>query len=332
MRAIIVTHYDLDGVGAGMLAKDYLGNKLGYDAHIVPANYDRLPEAVTNVPMAHPENIFLFVSDLRIETCDLKHILENHPNVERLVYIDHHEREGGIEELQDLKKFFPNRFYFSWDKTKSATQLTYDEFAYWESRNNIIGVNRLEEYERRYSHFANIVNAYDMWATEDALFPQAYRLNDVFWDIGFKQFVEDTIDGYVWTEKFEESANKVAEKRDEYFSKSHDYITEVELNKGKKICIALFPASEYVNDYTLRFNSDIYIVLKSVKKSGTTWSVRSRNKGCFNMHMLASEAATSLGGKGGGHPEASGMNIPEGVTLENVVDAFMNSLEKHYGL
>ena len=93
---------------------------------------------------------------------------------EKITLIDHHLYPDG---------FFDNypKLKVHWDKTKSASLLTYEYFG-----NNASGNTDL-------AYITQLTDVYDLWQIRSPLFNKAQDLNTFFWEVGKEKFINDII-------------------------------------------------------------------------------------------------------------------------------------------
>ena len=166
-----LTHNDLDGYGCRLVLDYY------YDVNeVVHTDYNKIAYYLKSLNNRVKDKKILFITDLNFKVKDdFQALLEVLKNGWVVFYFDHHEYpENNIKFFDYLQNNF--KFFYFIDQSKCATGLLYDYLASKKGHNE--NLKQLTE----------IICTYDIWKTDSKLWPVAFMLNDIFYDIGEKEF------------------------------------------------------------------------------------------------------------------------------------------------
>lgn len=319
MKIIQCTHHDLDGVSSAIIMKHLFNVYYGLGkVHRFSVGYEDTNQLILNKLSTDPDDTFLIITDLRIETKFLK-LLLNMKKIKRLLYIDHHEREDDRKGLEGLKYIFKEKFTYRWRKGYSATELCYQ-----------LAKERGLPTTSKLDNLVKCTDVYDEWKLNDSKFDEGFALNEVFWELSFFKFFDKMYDGLTWTDDVKEIAKIKINEQNEYFKENKKHIQILDLAKDRKLLISFNPIGKYTNIYTLKYDADLFLIFGHEKNDQFKFSVRSRNP-YFDANEICQNMKNFLeGSKGGGHKGASGLLIPSKFSLEQIFDSFMKNLDSLY--
>lgn len=147
-----LSHTDLDGYGCQMVTSHYFDEISFYNSNYGKEIEERFSEILDEMEERNANQNIVLITDLNltVQQCErFERDLQNASVEARLILLDHH-KSG-----QDAYEGFP--WYFL-DDSRCATKITYDFFAplYGEDEN--------------LSQFVNVVNAVDIWLSNDPNF------------------------------------------------------------------------------------------------------------------------------------------------------------------
>ena len=177
MRVFQFTHSDLDGIGCAVLAKVAFGDDLKttfVDYHDVD---EKITEFLNAFEPQDNEKVLLLITDIAPTE---KHVFD---------LLDDARSQGTIEVvcLDHHKTSAKNSANFEWAYHSSVVCGTLGLF----QRLPLIdekAAARLSE-KSGYAMFADIVNVYDLWKTDDPLRKRSEDLNRLLWFIGRDRFI-----------------------------------------------------------------------------------------------------------------------------------------------
>jgi len=319
MKIIQITHFDLDGASCAIVMKQLFNNHLDLGkVQRTPVGYEDTNQLILNKLSVNPDDVFLIITDLRIETKFLK-LLLNMKKIKKLLYIDHHERDDDRKGLESLKYLFKEKFSYRWRKGFSATELCYQ-----------LAKERGLPTTLELDNLVKCTDVYDEWKLTDKEFDKGFALNEVFWELGFFNFFDKMYNGLVWTDDVKKIVKEKINEQNEYFKNNEKHIQTLDLAKNRKLLISFNPEGKYTNIYTLKYDADLYLVFAFEKNEKYKFSVRSRNS-YFDANEICQNMKNYLeGSQGGGHKGASGLAIPTKYSLEQIFEAFMENLNSLY--
>jgi len=322
MKIINFTHSDLDGVVCSIimshLFKDHL--KLG-DIQQVQLNYVDTEQMILNTLNSQKENVFVIITDLRIETKFLKTILKM-DSVFKLVYIDHHEREDDRRGLDSLMYVHKEKFIYIWRIGYSASELSYQ----LAKKQNVPITDKL-------NYLVQCADLYDEWRIKDKRFQEGFNLNEIYWEFGFEKFFEYFYEGLVWNDEINDTVKTKLKEQDDFFKENDEnYCQIIELKKDRKLLVSFNPQGKFNNLYTLRYDADLFLLFAYETGGLLKFSVRSKNS-YFDCNLITKNISKYIkDAKGGGHKGASGLSVPAYYKLEEIFEAFMQNLEEIYNI
>jgi hypothetical protein len=147
-----LSHTDLDGYGCQMITSHYFEEVSFYNSNYGKEIEERFCEILDDMEARNANQNIVLITDLNLtmQQCEkFERDLQNASVEARLLLLDHH-KSG-----QDAFESFP--WYFL-DDSRCATKITYDFFA------------SLYGEDRALSHFTDVVNAVDIWLSDDPHF------------------------------------------------------------------------------------------------------------------------------------------------------------------
>jgi len=320
MKLIQVTHHDMDGAGSAIVMKKLFKDHLGLgkvERHSV--GYSETNQLILNIlSTVQDEDVFLIITDLRIETKFLSLLLRME-KIKKFLYVDHHERADGRTGLESLKYLHKERFLYRWRKTYCATELCFQL-----AKEH--GMPSTPEFDKLMAR----VDAYDMWHEEDKHFQEAFGLNELFWELGFNPFIEQFYDGLIWTDELKAIVKEKIDEQNLYFKEGKDHIMEIDLANDRKLLMSFNPKGKFGNLYTLRYEADLFLIFAYVKDDFYKFSLRGRNP-YFDTNLIAETMGSFIEhASGGGHAQAAGLQIPAKHDFEFIFEQFMACLASLY--
>jgi len=165
MKTYLVTHTDLDGISAAVLANKAIPNLFSVTYQDYPTIDAHLKDLLERKDIA--KNDLLLVTDISpsSEVCNL---LDDHANKTLTIKLfDHH----------DSRKWIAKYPWAVYDDKKSGTTLLYDELI------------QLDPQLKLYSEFAQAVEAWDTWKLESPFRARGEVLHTLHKFIGTKAFI-----------------------------------------------------------------------------------------------------------------------------------------------
>ena len=321
MRIIHMTHHDLDGAGCAIAIKHLFNRHLQLGkVQVETIGYiDTKQFIFNNLSIHKDEDLLLIVSDVRVETEVLNSILSTFPNVRKFLYVDHHERVDDRKGLEGIKYLQKGRFDYRWRKGHAAAKLCY-EIAREQGASNSSEMEKL----------IKCIDAYDEWKIEEQPFREGYRLNEVFWEMGFFPFYDKFNEGLKWDDDALEIVERKLKEQDDYFNSNKKYIHTIELANDRKLLMSFDPRGLFTNLYTLRYDASLYFIFGKDKDGLLKFSFRVRDS-YFDANQICMTLSEAYKGvSGGGHKGAAGIVFPKSYTFEDIFDMVMETLEKLY--
>lgn len=210
----------------------------------------------------------------------------------KITLIDHH--------------LYPNEFFEAypklkvhWDKSKSATLLTYEYLK--NANSDLLALSKL-------------IDVYDLWQDTHPDFSEAQDLNEFFWEIGKEKFINDCISsGYKLPHYYNSVVSDIRKKYTEEIDK---YENRKLIHRADKITVA------FVDTW---FNQ---ILLKEMKE-GKDFVINAMSYGIFKIRINAAASITSeqknalrlslCGTADIGHENAFTFKMKDSVSFENIM-------------
>ena len=220
---------------------------------------------------------------------------------EKITLIDHHLYQDG---------FFDNypKLKVHWDKSKSATLLTYEYF-----NNDNQNLKKLSE----------LIDVYDLWQVKHPDFYASQDLNDFFWEIGREKFINDCINsGYSLPHYYNAV---VADLQNRYNEAIAKFENRKLIQRSEKITLA------FVDEW---FNQ---ILIKEMK-NGKDFVINATTFGIFKIRIsvfanISSEQKDLLrlalcGTKDIGHENCFTYKMKQQVSFENIMKELKHITEQ----
>jgi oligoribonuclease NrnB/cAMP/cGMP phosphodiesterase (DHH superfamily) len=147
-----LSHTDLDGYGCQMVTDHFFKEISFYNSNYGKEIDERFSEILDDMEKRNAAHNIVLITDLNltVQQCErFERDLQNASVEARLMLLDHH-KSG-----QDAYEGFP--WYFL-DDSRCATKITYDFFS------------KLYGHDEQLAHFADVVNAVDIWLNDDPNF------------------------------------------------------------------------------------------------------------------------------------------------------------------
>lgn len=319
MRVRIITHYDLDGVCSGIIAKRFFDER-NMEATVSSASYGDVDQVLTGIRMSQKEQgqeYTAVITDLCVAATQLLEFLKD-PLCKHLVYVDHHPRRDAVGlTVEDLKaryhKKFKVRLIGEGERNKAACLLAHELF----DPNDAVS-----------KKLAFYGDAYDCWRLDSQSFMRGYGLNALFWEYGFDKFFERFYGGPTLNDEEKALLEARVDKMDAYFKEvDEQYKLEAELDDGRRVLFVYHPECKYTNEMTLRYKDfDYYLAIKAKKHGEIVLSGRSRNGSKIGKVAAAMNNGTTI--RAGGHGEAAGFNLSsDSVDMGEFLEEFVSICE-----
>lgn len=211
---------------------------------------------------------------------------------DKITLIDHH--------------LYPDEFFEAypklkvhWDKSKSATLLTYEYFK--NDNTDLLALSKL-------------IDVYDLWQDTHPDFADAQDLNEFFWEIGKEKFINDCISsGYKLPQYYEGVVQDIRKKYTEEIAK---YENRKLIHRAEKITVA------FVDSW---FNQ----ILVKEMQDGKDFVINAMSYGIFKIRINAAASITSeqknllrialCGTADIGHENAFSYKMKDSVSFENIM-------------
>jgi len=292
-RRILLTHYDLDGIGC-----DIILSKLYKFERKYKCGYPKMKKFIEDGNMSGYDSAV--VADLSLTKEQFDTISNEYGD--KFLYIDHH---GPSVDMVNGIENNPSKCFM--DKKFSATGITFQLFQKNLPKNMV--------------PFVSAVDAYDCWrhSTHGNAFLTGYSLNILFWELGYNYFFDrfSKNPNVVWTTQEQKIISDHATKRDKALRESD------KTPFGDDSLIVLDTPRAYINDYGLVFDEyKTFYLMYTTQEGKLSLSVRTTRKdvnvgkslnmvGNWNPYVMTC----------GGHPEAGGMDFNDDADLDVIIDA-----------
>lgn len=300
MKKMMFTHYDLDGVSCAMQFPENFFVKI---RAIMYSNIEQeLHQQLNGLNEPHT----VYVTDINMTTKQLEFVL-THKNVNRVVYIDHHQYNNDQErkDFDHLRELYPESTIIV-NHSACGAKLV---FQYAE---------KFFEINKNQKSYVDIVDIFDRWQTENPLFMNsAIRMNDLYWAYGFENFKEKFKDfsGF-GTEENRKLLTTIEKNR-------KTEIMDIFENKSTTIgdfVFIHFTPSNLIDYYSFFSDHHCYLMAKKIENGKIFFSVRIKKDPEItleNFQYLSKIDGFIIGG----HPKTFGMSCRED-QLELIVTEF----------
>lgn len=169
---ISLSHNDMDGVGAQIVL-----NKTYPDITTLNTSYGKVSEyieIISDMLISRTNIDEVYITDLNItelEMVTLYNLSKQYPHI-IFNYIDHHDYD------YEPQKYKRNNLHIAVSKKFCSTKLTY---GFCKAHKNL-------KPDKDLTYFVNVIDAYDLWQTENLLFQEGLRLNELFWSLMVRNF------------------------------------------------------------------------------------------------------------------------------------------------
>jgi len=293
-RKVLLTHYDLDGVGC-----DILMSKMFKFEKKIQCGYAKIKEKLNNGDLMWYDSAI--VTDVSLTADQYKKISDEYK--EKFLYVDHH--KPSVEMVHGLGST-PSKCVVS-DKF-SATGLTLQVFKGLHKQKGIFP-------------FVSAIDAYDCWRceTHPATFDTGYDLNILFWKYGYFDFYDRFADSFSLTFDYDERKWIDAHKKERDSVIANADKTEF----GNNSLLILDTPSDYVNDFTIQLpDYDVYYMVCVTHEGKLVLSMRSKMEGKSLGHIARDVKDLFQGDvvSAGGHPKSAGIDFCDKTPLDVILD------------
>lgn len=312
MRTKILSHYDLDGIGAviniwnSLRPDDYFEYKL--------TGYGPLEK---NIKTLSRDNVTdIWITDLNFKEEHIK-LLTFIKNSVRVNYIDHHTYDYSVEEafteIPNSRTRIDQRYCGSLNTFLFLSNLTKNKPSPWnKNKEKLVELNK-------------IIDAYDRWQLKSSYFTPGIGLNDLFWEYGFEKFFKKFRNGYNLDEEDVELIEKKSIERK--ISLDDSYNNHSMKCFETKSLFVFNTSQSFINDFTIFYpDFTFYVLLKEFDKDTTQFSVRVKSDTFDLMDIFAKLKADGLECDCGGHAKAGGITVKK-----EDVDKFIENINEIFG-
>ncbi len=299
-KYMIITHTDLDGIGAIVVGKTIL-NKQHIDMKF--CGYYNVNETVINALVSSENYSHIFITDISVNENTANYINTCHKG--RVTLLDHH---SNLEYLDQ----------YDWAIVKPGEEGTKDRECGTSLFYKFLKDKLKFKTNQAMENFVEKVRRYDTWDWHDYYNDnEAKQLNDYFGKIGFFDFINEYVSKIKRNdnELFSDSAKKMLKN-------SQRNLNQLIKSKEKQMC------TKNIDGYNVGFIfSEIYqsevgnqlldlhpeldgIILYDLSKN--KMSIRSNDKSDFDCSLIAK----NWFGNGGGRKNTGGAQIPEEILIQ----------------
>jgi len=292
---VMLTHWDMDAAGSVIAAKQFY-NILEYKAQGY-GKVDKNIQILIDKYALTDTNIV--IGDLSLTEEQLKLIMDNFTVVH---YYDHHIDSEKLVALDDGK------YHRVWYNAKmcATAMIVKENLGHKHISNEIFAM-------------VKIIDAYDMWRTDTALFKQGKAFNVLFWQKSLFGFVKRFENGFSQLEESEKEI--IIENFDNLKQNLFTVLSEQTTQYEHMLLCSLFEhQSDVINELTLAID-DIDTFFCVISRSGViSGSVRTRRDDIDVNEMLTSlEQSNDLILTAGGHKKACGVTMVASATLNDII-------------
>lgn len=278
-KFILITHYDLDGAGCFLLINNFFHEQI---SNVIPCGYDKLKDTIIKNSSQHDNILF---SDISLDQKLVDLINKNYKNV---VWFDHHETSMNLEYPEHWKTFLNTKM--------CGTKLIY----FW-LKHNGYNIEPMKKFVQR-------VNDWDIWIHE---FPDSRKLNNIFWELKFWDFVK-SFRNFNWKKELWNTAKEIEKEQKEIISGYDTYLIDGFL----RIVIG----DKHLSSIPFYFDETDIIIIRN----GTTLSVRSKHDLTDLYKLIEKNNVVSVGG----HKNAGGINLTDENEQMDIIEIIYEYLKK----
>lgn len=294
----VITHNDLDGVGAALIVKHAFPQE---EIEVISCNYRNIDETVNAYMRRRLSMVddFLYITDISPDKPVMDR-LKKFSKIYNVLHFDHHK----------TRSYIKNYSFSTFDLKKSGTELISD----------YLGVGK---------DFAKVVSAYDLWKLDSPYRERSVSMNGFLQFVGFEEFfnvfkrdldsdLTKEIQSVIYYSNISKK-NYIGKKIKEYAEKATDYVD----SRGRNFTV--FVVNRHVSDFGNAILEHPegqhldYVVM--ITAGGSSCSLRSRTPEKKSVDV--SEIAKFFGG--GGHYSAAGFGIH---VAENNIQFISNLINK----
>lgn len=296
-KRLLITHYDLDGMGCDILLSNMfqISKKHRY-------GYAKIKEAIESPDALTYDSVL--ITDVSLTEEQFKRLFDHYG--EAFLFVDHHPASTDLIRGYNFGGKPQPTIHVT--EAMSATAIIAKEMNKYLAvpDGNIMPFMKMAMY----------VDAYDMWRwkSHPDLFKVGYNLNTVFWRLGFSQFFSKFNKGF-----------KGFDNEDLKFIKEHDSLKSKSLERSDKTMFndtSMFVCgaeSKYVNDYTLTYpDVDVFYIVymyNDMPRVGVRTNLSNVELGPIVKEMVNRfDCVLSAGG----HPQAAGVDFIKDTTINDI--------------
>ena len=301
----LMTHSDLDGIGAGILAKIVFMDNVDIEY----CNYNDIDEKLENLTLgdfAKYEKIFITDISCSFKTANIiETVLRMTGLKDKIVLLDHHKTALELNNCFDWATVITEMY----GEPVCGTRLFFNYI------NQYLGVSE-DEVSDWILNFVEMVNRYDTWLWKDKYNDDIPRqLNQLFYLQGRDKFIEEILEKFEYNAPLlQETDLELLREEDErmvkYIDSKEKYLIQGQI---QGLNVGLVFAEKYISELgnelsTRHPECDLIAIFSNNKVSLRT----------VKDNVDCSEFARNFGG--GGHKKAAGFTIQE-ENLKNIMTA-----------
>ena len=291
MNNVLMTHYDLDGVGC-----DIVLSKLFNFKKRLKVGYNRVDEYISNGYLMFYDACF--VTDLSLKSEHIQRLTDEYEN--KFFYSDHHIITEDELHNCDIKG---STILFNTELSSTANILRYFHKSFGSNKEMI--------------DLARYISVYDMWQHDKYSldFNQGHALNVLFWYYKYDYFFERFKNGFKGYTKEEHKylKNYYANRKAAIDNTEHEEI-------GRNSIVYIGAEQVYINEYSLLHKGyDAYYIIYIDGTDTLRLSIRSDREDC-NFGKIMNDVVPLFNCiiDGGGHKQAAGMSFKPDTDLNDV--------------
>jgi len=300
-KVIHFNHYDLDAAGCSVIINKVFNVVKSYNQ-----GYGKVDEKMELCITEKPDDVdTIIITDLKMGDEALLKAIKTFKNV---VYIDHH------LDSEHFSKYASKNFFYVYDHKKSATQLCYRIF-----------IETKESDSKEMALFAELVNNYDLWQTDEKGFKHGVLLNDLFWEIGLKNFREFFKNGM---RKLNDSYMGIVKEKSDLRESTLENAMVNELESGSKI--VLLDSPNAINFVPSHFEGDVFYVMYVDRDGNNSLSGRVAAHSDVDLNTafgIVAKDNPEIVKSAGGHAHAAGITFKNNYSFNEIAEFIANEID-----
>ena len=290
-----IFHFDCDGAVSEIIMKRFIPNIYSYSC-----GYSKIDAWIKKLK----KNDKVIVADISLSPDQVESIREK---TDQWFIIDHH------QDTEEIQNNYPDHVLYASDKCGAELCVDFCEERFPETFDELYRKNG------KMRVLVMLTGIYDLWKTDHELFPKAYNLNYLYWDLVHWNFVKrfaNGWDGYSISEV--ETIKKKQEEKEILWNEAEF----VDIDDKTIVCLG---SPEITNDLTLRLpEKELFF---AIVHQHDELSLRVRYSGeTGNVGEVLDELEhmeTGIGAythRAGGHPKAGGASFYPEADLDYIFE------------